>query len=214
MTDRHANILALDPGMAHLGWAVFRILHDGDPHLVDGGTLGSKRSDAKLNIGTTSDNFRRARLGAAHLLSLVNQYDVRAIVAESMSFPRSSSAAAKMAMCWGSIALLSELRSLPVLQVSPQRIKEVCAVERPPKVPRVPPGDTVAKALAEKNKRLVKAKSKDDVQTAMKRRFPTLESILLGMPKGEREHAADACGAMVAALSLDEIRTIRSMLMR
>jgi Holliday junction resolvasome RuvABC endonuclease subunit len=208
------HVLGLDPGMSNVGWSVFRLYRDGSLKFVTAGCFSTEKSTKKLNIGSTDDNFRRAREVARHLNTIVRDYDVKAICAEAMSFPRSSSVAAKMAMCWGALALLAEQRDpLPLVQASPRQIKQVCGVQPAPRPPRVDPGDKEAAKIVARASRAAKATSKADVQDAMCRRFPELRDILDAMPKGDREHPADSCGAVVFGVEAsNEIRTLRSML--
>lgn len=209
----HVHVLGLDPGMRCVGWAIFRLYRDGKLDFVIGGTFGTEKADKKSKTLSTDDNFRRAREIARHLLKITREFDVKAIAAEGMSFPRSSSVAAKMAMCWGVLAMLAELLDpLPVLQASPQQLKKACGVMPLPRQPKVDPGDKAAKKIADRARRAMKAQSKSDVQEAMSRMFPALSDVLDNVPKDEREHPADACAAVVCALPTDEFRTLRAML--
>lgn len=215
----HVHVLGIDPGMRRVGWAVFRLYRDGLLDLVVAGAYDTAKATKKAKVLATDDNFRRARLVSRHIYDLAVEYDVKAICAEAMSFPRSSSVAAKMAMCWGSIAMLAELRDpLPVIQVTPQMIKKTCGVLTPPRAkaaklgPNPTPAEKEARKLADKEARTRKAASKSDVQDAMVRRFPLLGDLLGSLPLADREHPADACAAALVGLGSDEIRTLRSMI--
>lgn len=209
----HVHVLGLDPGLRSIGWAVFRLYRDGKLDLVAAGMFGTVKSDKKLKVGSTDDNFRRAREAAAFMRGLVEEYDVRAIGAEAMSFPRSSSVAAKMAMCWGALAMLTDVRDpLPLVQATPQALKKAAGVAPLPRQPKVDPGDKEAAKVANKVRRALKVQSKEGVQQAMSGMFPLLGEILDSIPKGEREHPADACAAVVCALPSAEFRALRAML--
>lgn len=182
-----AHVLGLDPGMASVGWAVMRLYRDGAIEFVKAGVLATAKSDKKLSVRSTDDNFRRAREISTFFHSIAGEYDVRAVAAEAMSFPRSSSVAAKMAMCWGALSMLTVVRDpLPLLQATPQEIKvAVCGA---------------------------KSASKEEVQAALIKQFPALEVELAALKKAHREHPADACGAVMSVLATAEIRTLRAML--
>ena len=99
-----------------------------------------------------------------------------------------TTAAAKMAMCWGTLATLSVLRNLPIIQASPQEIK---------------------KTLCGKNNA-----SKDDVEEAVKKRYggTDIDLMLKAVAPSCREHAYDSIAAVVTALEKSEvIRAIRGV---
>jgi Holliday junction resolvasome RuvABC endonuclease subunit len=176
-------ILGLDPGLANLGWAVFELLEHSD-RVVEVGVFRTEKSHVKRHMLASDDNVRRARESASKLIDILNRYTVMAICAESMSFPRSASAAAKMAMCWGSVATLSEQKNLSVIQASPQEVKKIVCGS--------------------------KAASKEDVEEAVKRRYPDVESMLGNVSASYREHAYDAVAVVMASMQLSEvIRAIR-----
>lgn len=176
------KILGLDPGFASVGWAVVEL--DGNvERLIGLGVLRTKKSARKQNVLAAADNFRRARELGRELGRLVHEHRIDVVCAEAMSFPRSSSVAAKMAMCWGVLAQLCEALALPLVQASPKDIKRAVS------------GSAAA--------------SKDDVQAALSLRFPDAVGLVAGLPSGLHEHAFDAGGAVVACLSSDVVIAAR-----
>lgn len=118
------TIIGLDPGFASVGYAALHVRADGTAYVGPFGVFETKKSDAKRNVSATDDNLRRAREIAAWLRETHDATpNVIAFAAESMSFPRSSSVAAKVAMCWGVIAAEAERTGRAILQASPQGVK-------------------------------------------------------------------------------------------
>lgn len=179
-------ILGVDPGFASFGFALVRT--DGATFTpVKMSVIRTKKASKKQNVYASEDNLNRARDITEELLKLLHSEfgEVQAVCAETMSFPRSSSVAAKMAMAWGVLAALTAQYNLPVVQVSPQGLKKaVCA-------------DASA--------------SKDEVKTALERLFgkELLASLVTDIPAGEHEHPYDALGAVVACRDSELIRLLR-----
>jgi crossover junction endodeoxyribonuclease RuvC len=173
-----SRILGLDPGFASVGWAVIDLFDSPQIHAL--GVLRTKKANRKHEVLAVADNFRRARELGRALGRLVVEQQIDVIAAEAMSFPRSSSVAAKMAMCWGVLARVCEEFDLPVVQASPQQIKRALT----------------GRASA----------SKDDVAAALALRFPNAIGLVAGLPAGLHEHAFDAVGAAVACLGGDVVR--------
>ena len=181
MPDDALYVLGLDPGFASLGYALVA-LHPVRETILSMGVIRTSKSTAKQGVLAADDNLRRAR----ELWSLINQQltAVEVICAESMSFPRNSQAAAKVAMSWGVIAALAEQRGLPIVQASPQAIKKsLCGV---------------------------KSASKEEVQAALTARYGALP-LDPKVPKGEHEHAFDALAAVVCCLDSEVLRMARKL---
>lgn len=174
-----STVLGIDPGFASVGWAVVEV-NASSERVVAMGVIRTQKSNRKQNVLAAADNFRRARELGRQLTKLLVEYDVRVVCAEAMSFPRSSSVAAKMAMCWGVLAQLCESLCLPLVQASPQQIK------------RVVTGNASA--------------SKDDVLTALALRFDNTVGLVGEIPKSMHEHTFDAVGAVVAGLDSEVLR--------
>lgn len=178
-------MLGLDPGFANCGFSLVRLYADRED-VVEMGVIRTKKSSAKKNVLATDDNFERARQIGKEIRSLLEKRRVVAICAESMSYPPNASAAGKMAMVWGMLAILSIVYDLPVVQVSPQRIKKaVC-------------GNNDA--------------SKQDVEDRLTERYPSCPSLLQGVPESKHEHAFDGLGSIVASMNSDVLLMARRMI--
>ncbi len=177
-----SRLLGIDPGFASIGWAVVELGADGE-HLKTLGVIRTKKSNRKQNTLAAADNFRRAREIGRALGGLLLEHRIEVVCAEAMSFPRSSSVAAKMAMCWGVLAQLCEVLRIPMVQASPQQIK---------------------KAVTGRS-----SASKDDVGDALSLRFSDAVGLVGNLPGGLHEHAFDAVGAVVACLDSDVVHASR-----
>jgi Holliday junction resolvasome RuvABC endonuclease subunit len=176
------RIVGIDPGLASLGLAVlewdgaqWRLSQDGLR------VVGTRKSPRKQRIRATDDNVRRAREIGVLLEQHCGVPGVAAVCAEALSFPRSASVAAKVALVWGVLAEMTRARGLALLQSTPQEVKRA--------------GCGCVSA------------SKEDVQAAMCARFPEAGPPLRAL--GARaEHAADALAAAVACLETDQVRLL------
>lgn len=200
-------VLGLDPGFTSLGFAVVALgKTPEEDRVVTLGVVRTKASDKKQRVLVADDNIRRCRElsrpvrgliafgnsagGTEHetrgVQALFEAAPVLLVAAEKMSFPRNSSAAAKVAMTWGLIVANLERRGLPLLQASPQEVKR-----------RV-----TGKADA----------SKEAVEAAMIKRFGRgLLRMLKSLPEGQHEHAFDALAVVVACLDSEEGRMARML---
>jgi Holliday junction resolvasome RuvABC endonuclease subunit len=178
-------LVGIDPGFASVGLAVVELRASND-HVVAVKVLRTEKSSAKKNLLASDDNLRRAREISCELRKVLfsDDYQVVGICAESMSFPRNASAAAKVAMTWGILAALAQ--DTPIFQCSPQELKF-----------RVVGSKTA---------------SKEDVQAALLQRFGADVAKLLDAPPSQHEHAYDALGAVVACGDADQIRMVRKMM--
>lgn len=176
-------VLGLDPGFASIGFAVVRLGQTLE--VVKVGVIRTKKSDAKRNVRASEDNLERAKEIAEAIQELLREYDFKLVCAETMSYPRNSAAAAKMAMCWGVLAAVSQQHGLPVAQATPQEVKKaVC------------------------NKRDA---SKEDVQKAVTTLFPSIGGLLDDTPRSMWEHPHDALAAVVACASSEVFLLARRM---
>ncbi len=176
------RILGLDPGFASLGWAVVDTRHGKMTNLVAIGVLRTEKASKKQNTYAADDNFRRAKEIGKFLADIALAQQVDAICAESMSFPRSSSVAAKMAMAWGVIAQICNALFLPMAMATPKAIKKAAT------------GSGAA--------------SKDTVQACLAISLPEAIGMVGHIPKGQHEHAFDAIGAVQACLGSEVISAL------
>jgi Holliday junction resolvasome RuvABC endonuclease subunit len=180
-------LIGLDPGFANLGYATLVIPAHGDPYVGEFGVFRTQKSAKKHEVLSTADNLRRAREIARFLRVLTSTASRDATVlgycAEAMSFPRSAAVAAKMAMCWGALAALSEATSIPILQCSPQAAKKLlCGT---------------------------KAATKEEVQHAVVTVYPVLLARRKALTEGLWEHCHDAVGMAQVMLDHDAVKMAR-----
>lgn len=180
------RILGIDPGFASIGVVIVEVSSAIKPALLYGDVWHTSKSAKKQQVLAAHDNVRRTRLVARQFLSLIDQFQVKLIAAEYMSFPRNASNAAKMALCWGAIGTICEVRDpMPLLQASPQNVKKSLC------------GSADA--------------SKEDVWKAACMHYPNLEAMLEAQAKADREHLGDAAAVTVTVQDSDEMRLLRSM---
>jgi len=178
------NVLGMDPGFASLGWAVLSL--DGDAvQLVAMGIIRTKKDTRKQSVLASDDNLVRAREISRALQALCDKHRIAVICSESMSYPRNAAAAAKVAITWGVLAAISEMRKLPVVQASPQQVKKRTA------------GSVTA--------------SKLEISAHVKKVFgkSEVESFLSGAPATQHEHALDAAAVVLACLDSEVLRMAR-----
>jgi Holliday junction resolvasome RuvABC endonuclease subunit len=173
-------VLGIDPGFASFGTAVVELTPTTERvHRL--GVIRTEKSNKKRNCLAADDNIRRAREISDALEVLSDEWDFRAVCAEAMSFPRSSSVAGKMCLAWGVVTAWMQRLDLALVQASPQTVKlAVCG-----------------------NKQA----SKDEVQAALVKRYGAeVARLLVNLPAGQHEHPFDALGAVVACLESDVVR--------
>ncbi len=182
-------LLGIDPGLRRCGWSAV-LVEDGVPRLHSCGVFKTEKSAKKLNVLASSDNVRRCRelwtmledcyLDNSEPGSFME--DASCICVESQSWPRSASSSAKTGMAWGVLSAWAECHQIPLVQASPQQIKFAATGK----------GTASKQAVAE--------------GLAKRPGFENLPALLDQLNKGDREHAADATGAVVACLGSDLVR--------
>lgn len=173
-------LLGIDPGFASLGLARVELVGDGE-HVAELGVVRTRKSDRKRGVRASDDNVRRIVELAEAVESWITP-DVIALCCESQSWPRSSAVTAKLGMSWGVVGALAARHGLPVLQATPQEIKQAVA--------------GVATA------------SKAEVQDALTARYGPLE---LPSQRTLHEHCCDALGAVVACLDAAPVLMARRL---
>lgn len=208
-----ANVLGLDPGFASFGWVAAEIeieiqsVQVNDPAAgpgkglspprqedrriititpLAGGVIRTKKQNKKERVYAADDNLARAREIYWELHRQLDQFQPRAICAESMSFPRSASVAAKMALAWGLIGAESFRRQIPILQVTPQRLKRV---------------------LTDRND-ASKEEVASEVLGVLGQHAGIWTGLLSYLPKGQHEHMNDALAACMACLDAEAIQLL------
>ena len=190
-------LLGIDVGLRRFGVAAV-LVEEGQPRLQGVWCFRTEKSNKKSQVLASSDNVRRGR----ELWDMLEQNNwamtqfhgdhpesywfngASCICCEAESHPRNASAAAKVALAKGILIAWSECHQIPLVEVSVTQIKMA----------------TAGKASA----------SKLEVQEGVARRvgFENLPELLAAMPKGQREHAADAAGAVIASLGSDLVRMV------
>ncbi len=177
------QLLCIDPGFASFGYATLLFADRSPVRVGEFGVIRTAKSAKKHHVLSVEDNLRRAHEIAAKLRWLATRGRTVGICAEAMSFPRSSSVAAKMAMAWGILASLSEATAIPILQASPQEVKKsVCGV---------------------------KTATKEEVISAVQRLYPETVAKSEGLPQGIWEHCYDAVAVGHLMLTSDTVRMAR-----
>lgn len=195
---RPFHILGIDPGFANLGFSLCvagrTATGERTLSIQKMGCVFTEASSKKRNVLAADDNLRRTRELVVALDKLLGVDEegrarVRVICAESMSFPRNASNAAKVALSWGIIGTLSVLRDVPVVQASPQEIKLAVAG--------------------------AKTASKEEIQAALQTRFHTDLTERLtkvdGSPltrKDAVEHPYDSLAAIVACMGSEVLKAL------
>lgn len=190
-------LVGFDPGFSSVGVAIVREDSNGNFRILHLGVIRTKKKKKTDKSSVSEDNFKRAQyiykeienLFATHglyrqgpdsvfMCPITGKYNK--IFAEAMNFPRSSSVAGKMSLCWGLLAGISHEFRISLEQLSPQKIKKLVA------------GKNTA--------------SKEEVEEALRKIFTTanFSGLLSKVPKSLYEHPFDALAAIVAGLQEKE----------
>jgi len=182
---RAACVIGVDPGFANFGYGVM-FLGTGVEWITEVSVIRTQKTNKKQNVKAAADNFRRAQEISKAFHKVVNKVKPAAIVAETMSFPRNASVAAKMAMAFGVLADICYVYDLPMVQATPQEIK---------------------KYLCDN-----KSATKEAVQEALLGRYPgQFDAFMKVVPRSKWEHGFDSIGAILTSLDSDVVRMARRM---
>ena len=152
--------MGADPGLGNFGL----VITDSNLKLKEFHCIQTKKGKSRL---AAEDVFLRGQQLTREIESIIKPYDLGVMCAESFSYPRNSSAAAKMAIAWGVICAISERLKVPLVMDSPQNIKKTLT--------------GTAKA------------SKEEIQAALIRKKYELPK----MAKAKLEHPSDALAAII-----------------
>jgi crossover junction endodeoxyribonuclease RuvC len=177
------QLVCLDPGFASVGYATLVFNTGAAPFVHEFGIIRTAKSDKKQKVLAVEDNLRRTMEIATKLRWLCTLHRTVGICAEAMSFPRSSSVAAKMALAWGAIASLSEAAMIPILQATPMQVKKAVTG--------------------------VKTSTKDEVIEAVEKLYPEIVEKRATIPRGQWEHCHDAVAVGHLMLASDTVRMAR-----
>jgi hypothetical protein len=124
--------VGFDPGMGRAGGAAVLLgRRPEEDQLLELVAWATEQSDRKRAVMASDDSFRRGCELASGVRALLLRLDsddrrcVRVACAEAMSFPRNSTAAAKVALFWGVLAAERERCAWPLVQAGPQEIRRV-----------------------------------------------------------------------------------------
>ncbi len=188
MTRRgHGGVaLGLDPGFASFGWSLVR-LEPGREEVLDAGVVRTRIGYKKDAVLASSDLHRRGREIVGLLGLVLRREQVTVICAESLSWVRSAKTMQQLGRAWGIVDTLSTLLEVPVVEAAPQEIKEALTGHRDG--------------------------SKSDVEKAVRKRYPGawIGRLEEEVPPGQREHAFDSVGAVIACLPSQVCRMARQM---
>ncbi len=175
-----AFLLGFDVGFSSIGIARLGIVAQGLT-FVDAEVVQTKKSGKKREVRAADDNMRRVAEIAMKLDRWVKD-DIVAICCESQSWPIQKQVCIKIAFTWGVIGTLACLRGIPILQSSPQEVKDLLVGN--------------------------KSASKDDIIKAIRKKFPT---VPWPKAKGLHEHMADAIASGLACQNHAVIQAVRKM---
>jgi Holliday junction resolvasome RuvABC endonuclease subunit len=179
--------LGLDIGFASLGWAIADMERD---HVrpIALGVLKTKKDPRKVLLSV--DNRKRTQVLVRGLREVLGLYpDVGIVCVETIAFVRSNTVMAQIGRANGVVDTICEIHGLGIEEATPAEIKAACC-----------PG--------------VKNASKEDVQRVLMDGYEQVRLQLGKLPKGDREHPADALGALLACQHRDAIRHQRAAFAR
>ena len=117
------HVVGLDIAFCNTGVVSVHIGSDNSPLLNSCYVIETEKLATGEKVSFTVDNVRRAQKIHSALAETFEETKPDLVVVESMSWPRNSASALKMAMAWGAIAPL--LVGIPLIEVSPQDIKKL-----------------------------------------------------------------------------------------
>lgn len=110
------DLIAIDPGLANLGWARFRYLN-GSICLIEHGIFCTEKSDKKRNLRASSDNIQRLESILVCLNDLFSKETPNYVAIEEFSHPRNSSSASKYSLLYGGVLSLCLFLRLEVIEI-------------------------------------------------------------------------------------------------
>jgi crossover junction endodeoxyribonuclease RuvC len=180
------RVLGIDPGFAALGWSVVEFDTLERFRFLEFDVITTEKSARKVGVRAVEDNFERTQTIVHGLAYAIKRYRPSLFAAETMSFPRSSSVAAKMAMSWGVIATLAWENFVPVVQTTPQAIKlSVC-----------------------KDKKATKEQVEDAVRVLFENSAERLDLCTKRIKSRLHEHVFDSLAAVMAARNSELMKVL------
>lgn len=181
------NLLLCDPAFRNFGWAVLAVYPEFKGELViDVGCIRTEKADKKQKLLAADDNHRCVGEIISRLREVHDQYHPFLICAESQQGSKNAHAMQLQGMAWGALSAFSYLVRTPILQVSPQQVKQ---------------------ALCGR-----KDASKDDIKDKVLERYPGAEEHTIKIkPPSLHEHIYDAIGVGIVCLQSETIQMVRKM---
>lgn len=180
-------VIGIDPGLAHFGCCVVNIGRtEADDVLLKVGVCTTEKTSKKQDVRSADDMFRRSAELANWLVDFTDEFSQPTLVCmESISYPRNSVSSAGIGMSFGIVAAYVQRFGVPVAATTPQELKMYVSGR--------------------------KSASKEEVQSALSKRFPNLLELLSPIKRAEHEHAADAVGAVVACYGSQVMKMFRTV---
>lgn len=174
-------VLGVDPSLCNTGLAAVDLSPAGY-RVVEALVVRTDPSAKRRRFLVGDDDARRVALIAGALDAAITKHRPVALVVEAPAGSKGARAARALGLAIATVVTVAKLRQLPLLQVQPLDVKRAtCGT---------------------------KNATKGDVIAAVERRFPDVQ---WPEPASVIEHAADAVGAVLAALDSDVLRMARRM---
>jgi crossover junction endodeoxyribonuclease RuvC len=174
-------VLGVDPSLCNTGIAAVELLADGE-RVLETLVVRTAPSAKKRRVLVGDDNVRRISEIAEALDAAIQRHRPVALVVEAPAGSKGAQAARALALALATVVTVARLRGLPLVQVQPLDVKRaVCGA---------------------------KSADKGEIILAIERRHP---EVVWPSPASVIEHAADAVGAVVAALGTDTLRMARRL---
>jgi Holliday junction resolvasome RuvABC endonuclease subunit len=174
-------VLGIDPSLCNTGLAVVELAPRFE-RVLEVSVIRTAPSAKKRRILVGDDDARRIAEIAGALEAAIAGHIPAALVFEAPGGSKGAKAAAALAYARAVVVTVAKLHRLPLIQVQPLDVKRA----------------TCGRADA----------SKEDVIAAVEQRFP---GIAWPSPASVVEHAADAVGAVLAALDSETLRMARRL---
>lgn len=197
-------LLCFDPGFAACGFAIIRILAQGEA-LDDLGVLSTVKTAKKQRRLAVDDNVRRTRelFSAFDRLLHSRVGHVYAIAAEAQSHGSGAGGAAvgvKIGLVWGALICAAHHVSVPIMQPSPQDIRQALGLGK----------ITIRRGASTKERDEARKNGKLETERVVCARFPNAAALLDQLNKGDRNHAVDALAAGIACLDSELVQVLRT----
>ena len=187
-----STVLALDPGLAHVGYILARIWRgqgfQGSPwdiEVVEAGLWIAPLPDIDERVlDAIDDTTNRAMLQVCNVLAKYAHEDASVIVAEKISHPRDASTAIQVTAFWAMLTYACKQQAIPFVTLRPQDIRTTLGLPK-----------TKATMTRNDKKKLVT----DEIE----RRYGAakLKTLLRHLTRKEdRSHPLDALASFTAAM--------------